>query len=365
MFDPAFLAYAPSLFAALAFVFGLLIGSFLNVVIFRLPIMMEREFHHACRMEYADEFKAMPQGPEADRAETRSSSGVAGQAAGSTQGQAEGDGGSAAPTTGQPKGAGHGASQSEGQNEPQPASQSERHGERQSGMHYEPEPPFNLWRPRSACPQCSRAIRWYENIPLISYALLAGRCRGCRARIPLRYPLVELVAGLLAAWLALTFGPTPAFLGMLIFSWALLALTAIDLDHQLLPDSITLPVLWLGLLFNLNGTFTDLHSAVLGAVFGYLSLFTVYWLFKLTTGKEGMGFGDFKLLAMIGAWGGWPVLLPTVLLSSLVGAVVGITLIASGRMNREKPIPFGPYLATAGLLALVWGDALTGLWLGG
>ena len=347
MFDPAFLASAPSLFAALAFVFGLLIGSFLNVVIFRLPIMMEREFHHACRMEYADEFRAMPQGTEAGSAEAQGANGAAGKTVGPTE--SDGDGGRAAPTTGQPKGAGHG----------------ERQSESQSGLDYEPEPPFNLWRPRSACPQCSRAIRWYENIPLISFALLAGRCRGCRARIPLRYPLIELCAGLLAAWLALTFGPTPALLGMLIFSWALLALTAIDLDHQLLPDSITLPVLWLGLLFNLNGTFTDLHSAVLGAVFGYLSLFTVYWLFKLTTGKEGMGFGDFKLLAMIGAWGGWPVLLPTVLLSSLVGAVVGIGLIATGRMNREKPIPFGPYLAAAGLFALVWGDALTGLWLGG
>lgn len=311
LFDPAVLASAPTLFAALACVFGLLIGSFLNVVIFRLPIMMEREFHHACRMEYADEFKPIPEDTESDREEAQGTRGAASLAVG-------------------------------------PA-----------------EPPFNLWRPRSACPQCSRAIRWYENIPLLSFALLGGRCRGCRARIPLRYPLVELVAGVLAAWLALTFGPTPAFLGMLVFSWALLALTAIDLDHQLLPDSITLPVLWLGLVFNLEGTFTDIHSAVLGAVFGYLSLFSVYWLFKLTTGKEGMGFGDFKLLAMIGAWGGWPVLLPTVLLSSLVGAVVGIALIASGRMNREKAIPFGPYLAAAGLFALVWGDALTGLWLGG
>lgn len=275
--DPATLAVATVLF-------GLLIGSFLNVVIHRLPIMMERDWKTQCA-----EFSGMP-----------------------------------APT-------------------------------------FEK---LSLVVPRSRCPQCGRQIRALENIPIISYLLLKGRCPGCQQPISLRYPLVETLTGLLFGYAAWRYGFTLATAGALLFIAAMIALTFIDFDTQLLPDDITLPLLWAGLLINLNGTFATLPNAVVGAAAGYLALWSVYWLFKLTTGKEGMGYGDFKLLAAIGAWLGWQLLPLVILLSSFVGAIVGITLIILARRGRHVPIPFGPYLAAAGLIALFWGKPLNQAYLG-
>ena len=220
-------------------------------------------------------------------------------------------------------------------------------------------PTYNLIVPRSACPHCNHVIGAWENIPIVSYLLLRGKCKGCGAAISPRYPIIEAISGLLCGFAAWHFGFGWTAAGALLLIWALLALTAIDFDTQLLPDDITLPLLWAGLLFNLSGTFTDLHSAVLGAVFGYLALWCVYWLFKLATGKEGMGYGDFKLLAALGAWMGWQMLPLIIMLSSMVGAVVGITLIIAARHGRNVPIPFGPYLAGGGLIALFWGQTLT------
>ena len=220
-------------------------------------------------------------------------------------------------------------------------------------------PRYNLLVPRSACPHCNHAISARENIPVISYLLLHGKCKGCGARISPRYPVIEAISGLLSAYAAWHFGFGWAAAGALLLVWALLALTAIDFDTQLLPDDITLPLLWIGLLLNSFGAFTDLHSAVLGAVFGYLSLWSVYWLFKLVTGKEGMGYGDFKLLAALGAWLGWQMLPLIILSSSFVGAAVGIALIVAAKHGRNIPIPFGPYLAGGGLIALFWGQTLT------
>ena len=232
----------------------------------------------------------------------------------------------------------------------------------------EPAPPpseiLTLAKPRSHCPHCGHAITALENIPVISYLILRGRCSGCGARISLRYPLVEALSGLLCGYAAWRFGATWTGVGALLFIWGMIALTFIDLDTQLLPDSITLPLLWAGLLLNLGGTYADLKSAVIGAVAGYLSLWTVYWVFKLATGKEGMGYGDFKLLAAIGAWLGWQMLPLTILASSMVGAVVGITLIIAIKHGRNVPIPFGPYLAAAGIIALFWGKPLTQHYLG-
>ena len=269
---------SPALASAVAGILGLLVGSFLNVVIHRLPRMMERDWHLQC-------------------AELR---------------------GETAP-------------------------EKER---------------LSLAAPASRCPHCGHAIRAWENIPVLSFLLLKGRCSGCQAPISLRYPLVEAFTGLLSAFTVWHFGPTLAAAAALLLLWAMVALTGIDFDTQLLPDSITLPLVWLGLLFNISGTFTDISSAVIGAMVGYLSLWSVYWLFKLATGKEGMGYGDFKLLAAIGAWLGWQMLPLTILLSSLVGAVVGVALIVLARRGRNVPIPFGPYLASAGLLALYWGQEL-------
>lgn len=218
---------------------------------------------------------------------------------------------------------------------------------------------FNLATPRSRCPHCGHQITALENIPVISFLLLRGRCRHCKAPIGVRYPVVEMMTGLLSAFAAWHFGFGWELVGALVFLWTMVALTFIDLDTQLLPDNLTLPLLWLGLLFNIEGTYTDLSSAVIGAVVGYLTLWSVYWLFKLATGKEGMGFGDFKLLAAIGAWLGWQMLPLTILLSSAVGAVVGISLIVFTRHGRNVPIPFGPYLAAAGVLALFFGEDLT------
>jgi leader peptidase (prepilin peptidase)/N-methyltransferase len=217
---------------------------------------------------------------------------------------------------------------------------------------------YNLMTPASTCPRCGHKIRAYENIPILSYVFLRGRCSSCKSPITIRYPIVEAISGVFAGYIGWRFGLTWAMGGALIFAWALIALTAIDIDTQLLPDDITLPLLWLGLLVNLNNGFTPLSSAVIGAVAGYIALWAVYWLFKLTTGKEGMGYGDFKLLAAIGAWLGWKLLPVVILLSSLVGAGVGIALIVFTRHGRNTPIPFGPYLAAAGLIALFWGEAI-------
>jgi leader peptidase (prepilin peptidase)/N-methyltransferase len=275
---------SPDGFVALSALFGLAVGSFLNVVIHRLPRMMEREWATQC-------------------AELR---------------------GEAIPET----------------------------------------EPFSIVRPRSRCPDCGHQISALENIPILSYLIIGGRCKGCGKPISWRYPLVEALTGLAFGFVAWHFGPTVAAAAGMLFSAAMIALTFIDFDTQLLPDSITLPLVWAGLLLNIFATFTDLASAVLGAVAGYLVLWSIYWLFKLATGKEGMGYGDFKLLAAIGAWLGWQILPLTILLSSLVGAIVGIALILLAGRGRNVPIPFGPYLATAGLIALFWGKAITQTYLG-
>ncbi len=274
----------PAVFACVAGLLGLMVGSFLNVVIHRLPIMMERDWAGQC-------------------AELRNE----------------------APPT------------------------------------FEP---LSLARPRSRCPHCGHAIGALENIPLLSWLILRGHCSGCKAPISPRYPLIEAITGLLFAYAAWRFGFTAAGLGALAFMAALVALTGIDFDTQLLPDDITLPLLWLGLALNAFGVYTDLKSAVIGAMAGYLSLWGVYWLFKLATGKEGMGYGDFKLLAALGAWLGWQMLPVVILLSSFVGAVVGIALMVVARRGRNVPIPFGPYLAAAGVIALFWGKPLTRAYLG-
>ncbi len=227
------------------------------------------------------------------------------------------------------------------------------------------KPTYNLVIPRSACPSCGHQITALENIPVVSYLALGGRCRGCKSKISARYPIVEAMTGLLSGLVGWHFGFGIAGLCALILLWGMIALTFIDADTQLLPDSITLPLLWLGLIVNIDNTFTDLRSAVLGAMFGYLALWSVYWLFKLATKKEGMGYGDFKLLAAIGAWLGWQVLPLVILLSSVVGAVIGIALIVLARMGRNIPLPFGPYLAMAGFIALLWGKPIMDSYLQG
>jgi leader peptidase (prepilin peptidase)/N-methyltransferase len=267
-------------FVLSAALLGLLVGSFLNVVIYRLPIMMQREWR-AQALEYL---------------------------------------------------------------ECPPEQISER---------------FNLLLPSSRCPHCGHRIRSWENIPLLSWLALRGKCSSCRAPISSRYPLVELACGLLSGYVAWHFGFTWEAGAMLLLTWGLVAMSMIDIDHQLLPDSLVLPLLWLGLILNNFGLFVSLESALWGAVAGYLSLWSVYWLFKLVTGKEGMGYGDFKLLAMLGAWGGWQVLPLTILLSSVVGAVLGTILLRVQRAESSTPIPFGPYLAIAGWIALLWGDRIT------
>ena len=273
------LEQSPLAFTFLAVLLGLLVGSFLNVVIHRLPIMLEREW----RAEYASDS--------------------------------------------------------------------------------EPVARYDLVMPRSRCPHCGHGITALENLPIISYLVLRGRCSACHAPISPRYPLVEALTGVLSGVVAWHFGfGTPAF-GALCLTWGLIALAGIDLDKQLLPDRITLPVLWLGLLFNLRGSFTDLQSSVLGAAAGYLSLWLVYHLFKLLTGKEGMGYGDFKLYALLGAWLGWQQLPVVLIMSAGVGAVVGIVLLSTKRIGEGVPIPFGPFLAAAGWTALLWGHPLTNAYL--
>jgi len=223
---------------------------------------------------------------------------------------------------------------------------------------------YDLVLPRSACPHCGHHITALENIPVLSYLVLGGKCRQCKAPISIRYPLVEALTGALSAFMIWHFGSGAAGMASLVFLWLLIAMTFIDADTKLLPDDLTLPLLWLGLLINLNGVFVPLREAVIGAAAGYLSLWSVYWLFKLATGKEGMGYGDFKLLAALGAWMGWTMLPLIILLSSVVGAVVGICLVAFTRRGRDNPIPFGPYLAAAGLIALIWGKMLVQSYLG-
>ncbi len=231
------------------------------------------------------------------------------------------------------------------------------------------EPPphtgrYNLIVPRSACPACGHRLSALENIPLLGWLWLRGRCRHCRAPIPARYPLVELLSGLLAALLVWRLGSGAAGIASLVLGWTLVALAFIDLDTQILPDDLTLPLLWAGLLVNLSGVFVPLGDAVIGATAGYLSLWTVYWLFHFATGREGIGYGDFKLLAALGAWLGWMMLPIIVLVSSLLGAGVGRLLTALRRHQRDKPIPFGPFLALAGGVALVYGPEIVDFWLG-
>lgn len=223
--------------------------------------------------------------------------------------------------------------------------------------------PFNLILPNSSCPHCGHEIKPWENIPLVSWLLLRGKCSGCKEAISIRYPLVELACGLFSAVIAWQFGISWDAVAMLVLTWGLLSMSLIDADHQILPDVLVLPLLWLGLILNSFGFFTSLSDALWGAVIGYMSLWSIFWLFKLITGKEGMGYGDFKLLALIGAWGGWQVLPLTILLSSVLGAVIGIIILRLQRNGYNKPIPFGPYLAAAGWLALIWGEQITSRYL--
>lgn len=263
---------------------GLLVGSFLNVVIYRLPKMLMRDWRAQAR-----EVLEMPEKPLADT--------------------------------------------------------------------------FNLILPNSSCPNCGHEIKPWENIPLLSWLFLRGKCSGCQQKISMRYPLVELACGMLSAVIAWQFGVSWEALAMLVLTWGLLAMSLIDADHQVLPDVLVLPLLWLGLILNSFGLFTSLPDALWGAVIGYMSLWSIFWLFKLVTGKEGMGYGDFKLLALIGAWGGWQVLPLTILLSSVLGAVFGLLILRLQRNSYSNPIPFGPYLAAAGWVALIWGDKITSSYL--
>ena len=218
---------------------------------------------------------------------------------------------------------------------------------------------LSLSSPNSQCRDCGAAIKPWHNVPVLSYVFLRGCCAGCGASISSRYPIIELCTALLSFAAAMVFGPTLQLAGALLLIWSLIVLTGIDIDTQLLPDSITLPLLWLGLLLNINSAFTSLNDAVVGAAAGYLTLWSVYWIFKLTTGKDGMGFGDFKLLAALGAWFGWQTIPLIIILSSFVGAFIGILLILLKKQGREVPMPFGPYLAGAGLITLFFGDQLT------
>ncbi|MDH3452075.1 MAG: A24 family peptidase [Gammaproteobacteria bacterium] len=227
-----------------------------------------------------------------------------------------------------------------------------------------PRETFNLVVPRSRCPQCGHQITALENVPVLSYLVLRGRCSQCGTGISLQYPLVEVVTGALSAFAAWQFGLTWATGAALLFTWSLVALTVIDLHHQLLPDTIVFPLLWLGLLLSPLVLFSDPVSSIFGAALGYLALWSVYWAFKLLTGKEGMGYGDFKLLAAIGAWLGWQNLPLTILIASATGAVIGVTLTLLGRHQRGAPIPFGPFLAAGGWCALMWGTDLNALYLG-
>lgn len=272
-----------TIFITVSVIFGLMVGSFLNVVIHRLPKMMEQEWHNNCLELQGKEIPTQVR--------------------------------------------------------------------------------YTLSTPRSACPKCGHKITALENIPIISYIALRGQCRSCKTPISMRYPLIEALTGALIGLISWKFGYNSITLFAWIFTFALIALTFIDFDTQLLPDDITLPLLWLGLLFNLNDGFTDIRSAVIGAAAGYLVLWSVYWLFKLIRGKEGMGYGDFKLLAAIGAWFGWKLLPAVILLSSTLGAVIGIALIVLAKRGKEVPMPFGPFLAIGGIAALFFGQQLAAIYL--
>ena len=276
----------PGLFLIFIAVFSLAVGSFLNVVIHRLPLMMQTAWREQC-LEFL------------------------------------------------------------GVSENGPDSQPIKEHSQNS---------YNLFVPRSACPRCGHQISALENIPVFSYIWLKGRCANCQTPISKRYPLIEIMTTLLSIVIAWHFGFSWQCLAALFFTWALIAASVIDFDHKLLPDDITLSFLWIGILLNIFGMFTDSTSSIIGAVAGYLALWSVYWAFKLLTGKEGMGYGDFKLLAMLGAWMGWQALPGIVLLSSLVGAIIGISLILFRGRDKNIPIPFGPYLAIAGWIYFLWGS---------
>jgi leader peptidase (prepilin peptidase)/N-methyltransferase len=244
-----------------------------------------------------------------------------------------------------------------------------REWQREAGeyLDLEPEPdpaPINLLSPSSCCPHCSAPIRPWNNVPLLSFLWLKGKCANCKAPISTRYPFIEILTAILSIAVVWRFGFSTQAAASLVLTWGLIALSLIDLDHQLLPDSILIPLLWLGLILSIGNTYTDSHSAILGAVFGYLSLWIVYIIFKVATGKEGMGHGDFKLLAMLGAWTGWQVLPVIILLSSLTGAIVGTLMLASGTLKRSSTLPFGPYLSAAGWIGVLWGQDLQRGYLG-
>ena len=226
----------------------------------------------------------------------------------------------------------------------------------------QPSPSFNLITPRSQCPTCQHPIGILENIPLLSFLFLRGKCLACRSPISLRYPLIEILSAILSIVVGYYFGVSWQCFAALLLTWALISLTFIDIEHQLLPDDITLAMLWLGLIVNIPHLFVSINDAIIGVIIGYLFLWSIYWIFKLITHKEGMGYGDFKLLAMLGAWLGWQALPKIILISSIVGAIVGITLIILKRHTREKPLPFGPFLAMAGWISLIWGDKLSHLY---
>lgn len=278
----------PWLFYGSVIIIGLAFGSFLNVVIYRLPLMMEREWREQCQ-----EFLQQSPSAETEAAEA-----------------------------------------------------------------------FNLASPASSCPKCGHKIRVWENIPVLSYLFLRGKCANCSQPISIEYPLVEATTAVLSVFVAQHFGASWQTLAGLVLTWTLVALTMIDAHKQLLPDNLTLPLLWLGLICALFGLFVDLENAVIGAIAGYMTLWSIYMLFKLVTGKEGMGFGDFKLLAALGAWMGWKMLPMIILLSSFVGAVIGIAMIVLIKHDRQVPIPFGPYLAIAGWIAFLWGDSILKAWSG-
>lgn len=277
----------PLLLLTFTFFLSLLVGSFLNVVIYRVPVMLQRDWESQCKLMLTENGSIQATGDES------------------------------------------------------------------------PAERFNLLFPNSHCPKCDAPVKVWQNIPLLSYLLLGGKCANCKAKISVRYPVIELVTALLSSLVVWHFGFTWQAAAMVLLSWVLIALTMIDFDHQLLPDNITLPILWLGLIANSFNLFITLPEALWGAILGYLSLWSIYWLFKLVTGKEGMGYGDFKLLALLGAWFGWQMLPLIILLSSIVGAVVGIALMVLKNRGKSVPIPFGPYLAAAGWIAAVWGEQLT------
>ena len=286
---------SPWLFIALSFIFAATIGSFLNVVIHRFPVMMKREWQQECNQYLQEYHEDIVKKIGIDQL-----------------------------------------------NKP---------------IDDFPEK-YNLVVPGSACPKCKTSIKPWHNLPLLGWLMLKGKCAACHAPISARYPIIEFITGLLIATLAWHFGPSWQFVLPSILTFVLVALTGIDLDEMLLPDQMTLPLLWLGLIINLNHTFASPTDAIIGAAAGYLSLWSIFWLFKILTGKEGMGYGDFKLLAVFGAWLGWQMLPLVILLSSLVGAVVGITMIVSKRLKQGNPIPFGPYIAAAGWIALLFGQQI-------